>query len=157
MIDGERVACNLLSSAPLVFNLFAPMAQELLHASSALNELFPIATADARGILFEHGRMSNWDGHNRVYVTRDNVEEVGRILLSENVRSVNYRYGGRIRDNEKNAAASYRFAYVARPRSAVQLIKAVHCLDYRSARPRIGNFRSRGGFAGRLFLRLWRG
>jgi hypothetical protein len=54
MIDAERVACNLLSSAPLVFNCFAPMAQELLHASSALNELFPIATADARRVLFEH-------------------------------------------------------------------------------------------------------
>jgi len=54
MIDAERVACNLLSSAPLVFNLFAPMAQELLHASSVLNELFPIATAHARRVLFEH-------------------------------------------------------------------------------------------------------
>jgi hypothetical protein len=48
IIDAERVACNLLSSAPLVFNLFSPMVQELLHASSALNELFPIAIADAR-------------------------------------------------------------------------------------------------------------
>jgi hypothetical protein len=54
MIDAERLACNLLSSAPLVFNPFAPMAQEPLHASSALNELFPIATADARRVLFEH-------------------------------------------------------------------------------------------------------
>jgi hypothetical protein len=54
MTDPERLACNLLSSAPLVFNLFAPMAQELLHASSALNELFPIATADVRRLLFEH-------------------------------------------------------------------------------------------------------
>ena len=51
MIDPERLACNLLSSAPLVFNLFAPMAQELLHA---LDELFPIATADVRRLLFEH-------------------------------------------------------------------------------------------------------
>ena len=39
-------------------------------------------------------RMSYWDGHNRVYVTRANAEETGRILLSENVRSVLYRYGG---------------------------------------------------------------
>ncbi len=54
MIDPERLACNLLSSAPLVFNLFAPMARELLQASSVLNELFPIATADARRVLFEH-------------------------------------------------------------------------------------------------------
>jgi hypothetical protein len=54
MIDAERLACNLLSSMPLVFNLFASMAQELLHASSALNELFSIATAGARRVLFEH-------------------------------------------------------------------------------------------------------
>jgi hypothetical protein len=62
-------------------------------------------------------RMFYWDGHNRVYVTRDNAEEVGRILLEENVRSVLYRYGGRIGD---------------RPRPPVQIIKAVHCLDYQS-------------------------
>lgn len=54
MYEAQRLACNLLSSMPLVFNLFAPMAHELLHASSALNELFPIATADARRVLFEH-------------------------------------------------------------------------------------------------------
>jgi hypothetical protein len=78
------------------------------------------------------GRMSYWDGSNRVYVTRDNAEEVGRILLEENVRSVNYRYGGRIGDDEKNAAALYCFTYAARPLSPVQLIKAVHCLDYQS-------------------------
>ena len=59
IIDPERLACNLLSCAPLVFNLFAPMAQELLHASSALNELFPIATADARRLLFEHSPASS--------------------------------------------------------------------------------------------------
>jgi hypothetical protein len=54
MIDSERLACNLLSSMPLAFNLFAPMAQELVHASSVLNELFPIATANAQRVLFEH-------------------------------------------------------------------------------------------------------
>jgi len=77
-------------------------------------------------------RMSYWDGHNRVYVTRANAEETGRILLSENVRSVLYRYGGRIGDDERQAATSYRFAYAVRPRSPVQVIKAVHCLDYQS-------------------------
>jgi hypothetical protein len=54
MYETERLACNLLSSMPLAFNLFAPWAHELLHASSALNELFPIATADARRVVFEH-------------------------------------------------------------------------------------------------------
>ena len=67
-----------------------------------------------------------------MYVTRDNAEEVGRILLAENVRSVTHRYGGRLDDDEQNAAALYRFAYAGRPRSPVQLIKAVHCLDYQS-------------------------
>jgi hypothetical protein len=76
--------------------------------------------------------MSYWDGHNRVYVTRANAEEIGRILLEENVRSVLYRYGGRIGDDEKQAAASYCFVYALRSRSPVQIIKAVHCLDYQS-------------------------
>lgn len=41
-------------------------------------------------------QVSYWDGHTRIYVTRHNAEEVGRILLDENVRSVNYRYEGLI-------------------------------------------------------------
>jgi hypothetical protein len=77
-------------------------------------------------------QMSYWDGHNRVYVTCANADEIGRILIEENVRSVIYRYGGRIGDDEKQAATSYRFAHSARPISPVQLIKAVHCLDYQS-------------------------
>ncbi len=52
--------------------------------------------------------------------------------LRRTCRSVTYRYSGRIGDDEKQAAASYRFAYSARPLSPVQLIKAVHCLDYQS-------------------------
>ena len=79
------------------------------------------------------GHMSYWDGHNRVFVTRHNAEETGRILLAENVRSVNYRYRGEIDDDEKNAAASYRFTQFTRRLSPVQLIKAVHCLDYQSS------------------------
>src|SRR3984893_4934512 len=59
-------------------------------------------------------------------------EDVGRVLLEENVRSVLYRYGGRLGDDEKQAADSYCFAYAPRPRSPVQIIKAVHCLDYQS-------------------------
>jgi hypothetical protein len=43
-----------------------------------------------------------------------------------------YRYGGRLGDDEKQAADSYCFAYAPRPRSPVQIIKAVHCLDYQS-------------------------
>jgi hypothetical protein len=78
------------------------------------------------------GHMSYWDGHNRVFVTRHNAEETGRILLAENVRSVNYRYRGELDDDEKNAAASYRFTQFARRLSPVQLIVAVHCLDYQS-------------------------
>ena len=38
-------------------------------------------------------------------VTRDNAEDVGRILVEENVRLVLYRYGGRLGDDEKQAAA----------------------------------------------------
>lgn len=38
-------------------------------------------------------------------VARDNAEDVGRILVEENVRLVLYRYGGRLGDDEKRAAA----------------------------------------------------
>jgi hypothetical protein len=63
-------------------------------------------------------------------VTRDNAEDVERILVEENVRSVLYRYGGRLGDDEKQAAASYRFAYFTT--SGAGAINAGNCLDYQS-------------------------
>lgn len=78
---------------------------------------------------------SYWTGTERVLVTRNNAEEVGRILLDENVRSVNHRYRGECSTEEKSKAANYRFSYSYRDVSAVQIIKAVHCLDYQCCEP----------------------
>jgi hypothetical protein len=75
-------------------------------------------------------KVSYWTGSERVNVTRFNAEEVGRILLDENVRSVNHRYCDRTDADEKNAASDYRFSRSSRSFSPVQIIKAVHCLDY---------------------------
>jgi hypothetical protein len=77
-------------------------------------------------------QISYWNEQERVPVTRFNAEEVGRILLNENVRSVNHRYHGEIEEDEKNASCAYTFRYRPMPISAVQIIKAVHCLDYQS-------------------------
>lgn len=71
-------------------------------------------------------RVSYWNGTDRVGVTRSNAQEVGQILLDENVRSVNYRY------SEEATEPPYRFTPSTRDVSAVQIIKAVHCLDYQS-------------------------
>jgi hypothetical protein len=79
-------------------------------------------------------RLSYWNpgAKTRVDVTAFNAEEVGRILLDENVASVGYRYEGRIDADEKNSAPSYRFRRYTRPLGPVEIIKAVHCLEYQS-------------------------
>ena len=71
-------------------------------------------------------RMSYWTGSDRVYVTRNNASETGQILWDENQRSVNYRY------NEQDEPEAYQFAHFARSLKPVEIIKAVHCLDYQS-------------------------
>ncbi len=69
---------------------------------------------------------------NHVYITRENAESVGRILMDANVQSVSHLYGARLSDEEKNAGADYRFAEPNRTFSPVEIIKACHCLDYQS-------------------------
>jgi hypothetical protein len=54
LIDGERLATNLLSSMPLTFNLLAPWGHTPERASSYLVELMPAFTGAARQLLFEH-------------------------------------------------------------------------------------------------------
>lgn len=54
MIDEERLATNLLSSMPLVFNLFAPWVATLEQASCFLRETLPGFAGEATQILFEH-------------------------------------------------------------------------------------------------------
>lgn len=77
-------------------------------------------------------QASYWNpaAQERVNVTSYNAEEIGRLLLDENVRSVGHRYSGRISGEEKSAAADYAFKRYNAPLSAVQILKAVECLEY---------------------------
>lgn len=54
MMDEERLSTNLLSSMPLVFNLFAPWVGSLEQASCFLREMLPGFSGEATAILFEH-------------------------------------------------------------------------------------------------------
>jgi hypothetical protein len=73
-------------------------------------------------------RVSYWNEatRERVNVTRFNATETGQILWDENFRSVNYRY------HEDEKPEVYRFTYRLDRVPPVQIIKAVHCLDYQS-------------------------
>lgn len=67
----------------------------------------------------------------RTRITRHNAEEVGRILMDENVRSVCARYRDAGND-EKSAGADYSFQYFSTPLTAAEVIKACQCLEYQS-------------------------
>jgi len=67
----------------------------------------------------------------RVQITAFSATEVGQILLDANERSVGIRYPD---DHEMPRGHSEAFAFklcgLPRLKSAVQIIKACHCLDY---------------------------
>jgi hypothetical protein len=67
-----------------------------------------------------------------IEITARNAEEIGRILLDENVRSVAHRYSNRINDDERNASAIYAYRPFPTPLAAVEFIKACKCLEYQS-------------------------
>ncbi|KOX60121.1 hypothetical protein ADL19_02825 [Streptomyces purpurogeneiscleroticus] len=52
--DVDRLKTNLLSSQPLVFNLFGPLARDLALATRFVAELFPGTLTTVTDILFEH-------------------------------------------------------------------------------------------------------
>ena len=64
--------------------------------------------------------------------TARNAEEIGRILLDENVRSVAHRYNNRINDGERNAGAIYAYRPFATPLAPVEFLKACKCLEFQS-------------------------
>ena len=67
-------------------------------------------------------------------ITAQTADEIGRILLLENERSVAYRYPGTndLPGTIGEEANAYAFTYFAGPMSALQAIKAARCLDYQS-------------------------
>lgn len=79
--------------------------------------------------------MNNKPGGLRVDINTQNATEIGAILLTENERSVRHRYpscgANDLPGTIGQDAASYRFKFSMRaPLSAVQAIKACHCLSY---------------------------
>jgi hypothetical protein len=54
MIDEERLFTNLLSSMPLVFNLFGPMRLDLKLATRVIISLVPGFNGTVTQVLFEH-------------------------------------------------------------------------------------------------------
>jgi hypothetical protein len=53
-IDEDRLFGNALSSMPLTFNLFGPMALDLDLATAALGQLLPGFVHQVTGFIFEH-------------------------------------------------------------------------------------------------------
>ena len=85
-----------------------------------LNVILTMAVVKRASYYFEaNGR--------RVDITRANASEIGQKLLDENFRSVNHRY----RENDKAAKFEYR-AVRSDEYSAVDVLKAIDCLDYQS-------------------------
>lgn len=51
---------------------------------------------------------------------------LGQVLVDENYKSVNYRY------REHTTPYVYVFHYDTKPRTPVQILKAINCLEYQS-------------------------
>lgn len=76
-------------------------------------------------LRYRVGVIHGPDG-KEVFTCNDNTaDELGRLLWTENHRSVNYRY------REKTKAPDYYFRERA-AFSPVEAIKAVHCFEYQS-------------------------
>lgn len=54
LIDEKRLTANLLSSGPLVFNVFGPLKLDLKLATRVFRRLFPDFVRSVTDILFEH-------------------------------------------------------------------------------------------------------
>lgn len=52
--DVDRLKTNLLSSQPLAFNLFGPLARDLALATRFVAELLPGTLTEVTAVLFEH-------------------------------------------------------------------------------------------------------
>lgn len=78
-------------------------------------------------------RVSYYHDGKRFKIVSDNAEEVGRILMDENVRSVAYRYCGRIDDDAKNSGAAYRFRLFPPNTPALYILKGCHCFAYQAS------------------------
>jgi hypothetical protein len=72
---------------------------------------------------------------NRVEITTDNADKIGRILLRENERSVAHRYGRTrpLPGTIGQEASSYTFRHWGLgPLQAISILKACDCYDYQA-------------------------
>lgn len=76
-------------------------------------------------------RVSYWTGKEHQTVQTWNAEEVGRILMDENVRSVVCRYPSEAGEFA-NEGSDYSYRHFPTPLTPVEIIKACHCLGYQS-------------------------
>lgn len=76
-------------------------------------------------------RVSYWnkDTDSRVEIRRENATEIGRILIAENVRSIQCRYPD---DDGEDDTASYYFTRWVEPVSGVAILKGCSCFDYQA-------------------------
>jgi hypothetical protein len=69
-----------------------------------------------------------------VYIDDRNVTEIGRILMTENERSVAHRYGDNRLDEMtgEETAANYKYRRWRKPLQALEVIKGCNCFDYQA-------------------------
>jgi hypothetical protein len=81
------------------------------------------------------------DTHTSVEITKQNATEIGRILLTENERSIYHRYPDVKPGKDENKpgtwgedAETYKFKPwpLTSPLSAVSILKACDCFDYQA-------------------------
>jgi hypothetical protein len=90
---------------------------------------FVVSNKHVNCILSAYARYQRRYERPEDQVTDEQLTEMGKTLLRENVRSVNYRY------NERGRISSgYRFSMIPEDRSsALQAVKLLHSLDYQSS------------------------
>ena len=80
--------------------------------------------------------VSYWTGRESVTIARDNVSEIGRLLLDENEQSVGFRYGEHDPEDMPGTigeqAANYQFRAFAAPIPPIVILKACDCYDYQA-------------------------
>lgn len=67
----------------------------------------------------------------RLTFSTDNATDIGKTLLLENERSLEYRYPGET-DHGDETAANYKFRLSIKTHSALVILKACDCFDYQS-------------------------
>lgn len=65
-----------------------------------------------------------------VFVDPEHGDEIGRLLLAENIRSVIYRYDDE--PDEHEPASAYSFAYRGRQLTALEALVAIHGYEYQA-------------------------